>query len=390
MNHVSKPGELYAGPKGPKKRQDVTQAIKKHPALTTIEANEINQKVASKKNSVLQRRVIKGFETLLTTESMPKRGPVLPRGKDSLKQQLDRLKTISFNWDLSEKQPEKMAELRESTLKSIDTKYRSIDPGRDGVSTKFFPSVRYALIGTQPEISDMKEMVLLAKFLNQFGIKLIMPGGYETDDNNITFGKSSEMYRWTQDILEFHNTIGLIKTPCSIDEDQITIKGIIILDRTKTTGRKDLFDADGKNLEILSAVNDETQQELAIKLGMQLDCDVEYQLSYAEGGNTLSWTQNNEVFCIIGKDTLAVTKYLAAQHLGKKDAYNNETVTDFAKMMLAIDYGTKVENLFFVEQPGEFHLDMRMAIAGHKTVIINDSIAAHKMMIEFFDQVEYL
>ena len=56
-------------------------------------------------------------------------------------------------------------------------------------------------------------------------------------------------------------------------------------------------------------------------------------------------------------------------------------------MAFAIDYGIKLENLFFIEQVGgDFHLDMNMAILGPKTVVIHDTARELQILESIFNQ----
>jgi len=333
--------------------------------------------------------------------------PKKPELGETLTQKFDKLTTITLlnNANESDRKEMKrhrkeMNRKRDEYLVSLNDKYDAIDSKKDAVSPKYLSEGKYILFGHQTEPACIEEIIKLAPRLEKFGLKLILPKEYSTNKNNITFDKSVRVGRWVQDSLAPHNKRGVIKTPYYIDPKDVRIKTVIRDDRTNTASRYKLFNERGTSIYInLGGVNSKGQQDIAIKLGKALGVTVEYQLSYAEGGNTLTWKKDNEVYCIIGYDTLAVAKYLAAKHLNKlcktkgdffgyldTKGFNDPEIIATAIKMLAIDYGTK--NLFFVEQPDTFHLDMRMAIAGHKSVLLNDAVAAQKIMVNYFENIE--
>jgi len=114
----------------------------------------------------------------------------------------------------------------------------------------------------------------------------------------------------------------------------------------------------------------------AISLADSLKCQPVMNLTYNEGGNTLIGQRENNPYVIIGLDSYAVSKKLMEKDLGR--SMSEEEV----RLAFAIDYGVLKENVFFVEQPGDFHLDMSMAIVGENTILLNDSVQAYEMFVD--------
>ena len=110
-----------------------------------------------------------------------------------------------------------------------------------------------------------------------------------------------------------------------------------------------------------------------LALASALQRDAVINLTYSEGGNVLIGQRTNGTqFIIVGMDSFAVSKALMERDLGHK--INEKKV----KRAFAIDYGVREDDIFLVEQPGDFHLDMKMAIIGSNTIAVNDSMAAAK------------
>ncbi len=86
--------------------------------------------------------------------------------------------------------------------------------------------------------------------------------------------------------------------------------------------------------------------------------------TYIEGGNSLVGQNENGTFAIVGADSVTVSKYLL-----NKDGVEVENA-DVTKMMAA-DLG--VNKVIVIEQPGEFHIDMRMNLRPDGTVVMNDA-----------------
>lgn len=96
--------------------------------------------------------------------------------------------------------------------------------------------------------------------------------------------------------------------------------------------------------------------------------------SYVEGGNLLSGLRpDGTPYVLVGQDSLELTRELLARQLGRKpqDQEVLETV--------ASDYGVEAKQVFPVEQPGEFHLDMRMTPLAPGVIALQDSQLSAQM-----------
>ncbi|GMU53957.1 MAG: hypothetical protein AMXMBFR33_31030 [Candidatus Xenobia bacterium] len=103
---------------------------------------------------------------------------------------------------------------------------------------------------------------------------------------------------------------------------------------------------------------------------------VRENLSHVEGGNILFGTlPNHEGYALVGKDSLAVTRAKLSLDLGR------EVSDQTALSAIARDHGQKAPNVYAVEQPGEFHIDMRMMCLGPGEVVLNDAREAAEVQV---------
>jgi hypothetical protein len=94
------------------------------------------------------------------------------------------------------------------------------------------------------------------------------------------------------------------------------------------------------------------QAELAA-LGQRAGLPVRHYVSHLEGGNLLTGTQHGRPFALVGRDGVAVTRKL----LSRPTAVATD---DQVRQAIAADIGIPADRVFFVEQPGRYHLDMGM------------------------------
>ena len=96
-------------------------------------------------------------------------------------------------------------------------------------------------------------------------------------------------------------------------------------------------------------------------------------IAYLEGGNTLTGTRKNgEAYALVGQDSLAVTKKLLKTKSDQR-----------VKDAVGSDLGLPASAVFGVEQPGEFHLDMRMMPVAPGEIALNDARAAAEQQIQW-------
>lgn len=92
--------------------------------------------------------------------------------------------------------------------------------------------------------------------------------------------------------------------------------------------------------------------------------DINLATSYVEGGNLLNGHRaDGTPYALVGRDSLAITSRLLPGQPGEGEAIQQ----------VAADYGLQPEHIIPLEQPGDFHLDMAMTLAGPGQVLLNDS-----------------
>jgi hypothetical protein len=103
--------------------------------------------------------------------------------------------------------------------------------------------------------------------------------------------------------------------------------------------------------------------------------------SYVEGGNFMPGRKpDGTPFALVGQDSVAVTRQLL-RHEGHKRADQRDAVRQIAR-----DYGLQPNQVIAVEQPGEFHIDMAMALVGPGKVILNDARAVADLQQQWITQ----
>jgi hypothetical protein len=102
--------------------------------------------------------------------------------------------------------------------------------------------------------------------------------------------------------------------------------------------------------------------------------------TYLEDGNFIPGTlKDGTPYGIVGKDSVRMSR----EHL-RKTTGNPHLTDEDALRTMAEDYGLKPEHLFAVEQPAEFHLDMRMLAVGPKEIVLNDSVQAAELQAQWW------
>ncbi len=269
------------------------------------------------------------------------------------------------------------------------------------VATKFFPSTYGWFIGafqSLPLFSLLEiEMQAIA---NQHGIKVIgdrrldsslMPmeiGDQYRLDALLNIGSLVESHGlevlgpFVQDIVDFSFS-GEIRIPRlrhHMEEwgtDRADCTQWVIDSRIERSQEwREIIKDELADPEALGAVFMNDLPLKALSLADSLKCQPVMNLTYNEGGNTLIGQRGNQPYVIIGLDSYAVSKKLMEKDIGR--TLSEEEV----RLAFAIDYGVLKENVFFVEQPGDFHLDMSMAIVGENTILLNDSVQAYEMFVE--------
>ncbi|MBX3171466.1 MAG: hypothetical protein KF760_28925 [Candidatus Eremiobacteraeota bacterium] len=140
-----------------------------------------------------------------------------------------------------------------------------------------------------------------------------------------------------------------------------------------TEGRKQRYKGTGLDGKYAyhGAVNQGKYQQAALARGTVTQGPLRQALSYMEGGNIYTGTrQNGEGYVLVGKDSFHVTKKLLEKQTGKE--WSEAEI----KNVIAADLGLEAKNVVPIEQPGAFHLDMRLTAVAPGEIMLNDSKAA--------------
>jgi hypothetical protein len=290
-------------------------------------------------------------------------------------------------------------------LHNLQQEYqKSIADPNCQVTGKYFPPVCAWCVGSTAAEKGYLEIEMQA-IGNQYGILTIadwrldedsnplqINEGYKTDfmldPKSFTeyFGPSgiTHLYEFNQDFVDFSKNgqarFPRMKTP-NTQEDKNFYENIAAFrsDRSKIW-KQVIEDASDTPLLFLgpSFVNDYAFK--AVGLASTLGAVPVMNLTYNEGGNTLIGQRASGPYVIIGKDSYDVSKKFMEKDLGRQ--MSDEEV----RMAFAVDYGVSKESVYFVEQPGDFHLDMSMAIVGENTILLNDAVEAQNLFAKNQDE----
>lgn len=125
---------------------------------------------------------------------------------------------------------------------------------------------------------------------------------------------------------------------------------------------------DPGNFDQLGAVSEGGYQESLAGAALARGLKIRENFSHIEGGNLLTGTlPDGKGYALVGRDSVAVTRAVLEKDLGRP--------VDEREALVAIskDLGMDVSNVHPIEQPGAFHLDMRMMLAAPGQVILNDA-----------------
>lgn len=100
--------------------------------------------------------------------------------------------------------------------------------------------------------------------------------------------------------------------------------------------------------------------------------------SYVEGGNLLSGQRaDGTPYVLVGQDSLDLTRALLEKKSGRTPT------PEEVRQTVAQDYGVTADQVFGIEQPGAFHLDMRMTALAPGVIGLQDSRLAAKLQSDW-------
>lgn len=122
---------------------------------------------------------------------------------------------------------------------------------------------------------------------------------------------------------------------------------------------------------VVGAVSERAAQRALAAIAVGRGAALRSANTYLEGGNSLAGTlPSGEGYVVVGKDSLAASRLLLEGELGRPVS------PDELKARVAEDCGVSPGHVFAVEQPGDFHLDMKMMLLPGGQVVINDALEA--------------
>jgi hypothetical protein len=140
-----------------------------------------------------------------------------------------------------------------------------------------------------------------------------------------------------------------------------------------TETRAARFDSHGLSSDFSrqGSVESESLQGVGGAQGEMYGERVHQATSYIEGGNLLSGLRpDGTPYLLVGRDSLALTQEMVARKLGRPPSENE------VRRTIAEDYGLAADQVIGVEQPGEFHIDMRMTPLAPGVIGLQDSVLA--------------
>lgn len=112
-------------------------------------------------------------------------------------------------------------------------------------------------------------------------------------------------------------------------------------------------------------------QRNVVAIGLSGGTPTRENLAYLEGGNVLTGTRADGTgYALVGRDSVAVTRAVLREELGRSVS-DEEVLTAISR-----DLGIDRTQLFPIEQPGDFHIDMYLSMQPNGELVLNDAIEA--------------
>ncbi|MBL8955282.1 MAG: hypothetical protein JNK82_31200 [Myxococcaceae bacterium] len=121
----------------------------------------------------------------------------------------------------------------------------------------------------------------------------------------------------------------------------------------------------------VGAVSERNAERALAAIAVGRDAGLRTATTYLEGGNTLTGTlPSGEGYALVGRDSFTASRLLLEHELGRA------VTADELTARVAEDLGVETKHVFAVEQPGDFHLDMKMMLLPGGHVVVNDAAQA--------------
>jgi len=171
-----------------------------------------------------------------------------------------------------------------------------------------------------------------------------------------------------------------IRVPARINKNDVPkLEQAIRVDREKRGYRAGIQELDYP--EVVRAINrigisvaEDGKQAEKAALATVLERKLVHHQSHIEGGNLLIGTDaGGRLFALVGKDSVAATRAHLAGADKELATASVDQQDDHVRKVIGQDLNLPAERVFFVEQPGQFHLDMGVLLLGNGIVAVNDS-----------------
>lgn len=238
---------------------------------------------------------------------------------------------------------------------SVDMQYQSW-----GANRQYFQQMTE--IG---RVEQFQVRGLLSEEALPYAEKYLKEGGY----TNFQLHPSEQTGRWLEDYSEPLLDGGRV-VPAHFPSEGKKLGEVV------KEARQQRFQAHGLSGDFTNqgSVNSGEYQTVGAIQG-KIHGETVYQAgSYVEGGNLLSGLRpDGTPYVLVGQDSLELTKELLARKLGRTPEELE------VRQAVAEDYGVQADQIHPVEQPGEFHIDMRMTALAPGVIALQDSRLAAQM-----------
>jgi hypothetical protein len=192
---------------------------------------------------------------------------------------------------------------------------------------------------------------------------------------NLCTGVVPEGGRWLEDYSDVLQDGGRLVPALFEDKKSAWATDTIYEGRQKRLTERGLK----SDFELGASVNKDSWQKTGLAMGLASGRATHQAITHVEGGNILPGVtaDGQGRYALVGADSFAVTRGLLEKETGRD--WDEAAVIN----AMAADRGLKPEEIHKVEQPGSFHLDLRMMALAPGHVALNDAQRAVDMQQEW-------
>ncbi len=174
---------------------------------------------------------------------------------------------------------------------------------------------------------------------------------------------------WSEDQGELHLD-GTVSVLPRLERDD-AVRAEVLREREARLRDRLVPGAAPDRFAVVGAVSARRAERALAALAVGRGGELRTATTYLEGGNTLAGTlPSGQGYVVIGKDSLVASRALLEHELGRP-----VTLAEL-RSRVAEDCGVTPGCVFEVEQPGDFHLDMKMMLLPGGHAVVNDAVEA--------------